>query len=500
MYVMYDYSPYLFTTYNYIVDYICPQVSFESERCRTSITTLLVEQLRLLATLSFSDCNITDQGGDMIAAVLLETVSLTKLDLSNTVLNSVKATKIVSALKNNSSLKVFNISNNDIDDEAADSIAVALLNNSLLEKINLSHNKLSYTGILSIVKTLPENIRAVDISSNPIIYDNIGDLATALSKLPLLQELNISQSLLSLTNVLTIAEVFRHHPTLGTLDMSSNNISFISACEFIVDVILSVNQALVNLNVCGRNIRPRFIDNYLSPPSSENDSTKFTLQSFYSLQCSSIQIQTNFIKVAEVCPLCSDDIMSYYVDHLGGVFYNQYHNFAIVIPPGAVAQGDCVEIQGTANYIGPYIIPNGYYPISSHYWVSADYEFKVPVYFIMNHYAKIRSLEDINNLFVLHKCAKDVNVTSDPTLTTISNGVYFDNQIGYCVLATNHFCSYCQAKNVEHIPEYLTACYCTYDESTSGSHIAEVCFCPSSSECRKVCNFYVHNYIIFACI
>ena len=423
----------------------------------------------------------------MIAAVLLEMVSLAKLDLSNTVLNSVKATKIVSALKNISSLKVFSSNNNDIDDGAADSIAVAVSNNSLLEKVNLSHNKLSYTGILNIVKALPENIRAVDISNNLIASYNIKDLATALSKWPLLQEFNISQNLLSLTNVLTIAKIFRYHPTLETLDMSSNSTSFSSACEFIVDVILSVNQALVNLNVCGRNIRPRFIQDYLSPPSSENDSNKFTLQSLYSLQHSSLDINTNFIKVAEVCPIHSDDIMSYYVDHLGGVFYNKYHSFVIVIPPGAVSQGDCVEIQGTANYFGPYIIPDGFYPISSHYWVSANYTFKAPVYFIMNHYAKIRSLEDIGKLYVLHKCAQDPNVNEGTEMSTISDGVYFDNQIGYCVLATDHFCSYCQAKGDKHIPEYLLACYCTYDDPSTGSPIAEVSFCPSSSECRQVC-------------
>ena len=466
---------------------ICPQVSFKSEMSITSIATVLVEKLRLLTTLNVSGCNITDQGADMIAAVLLEIVSLTKLDLSNTLLNSVKATKIVSALKNILPLKVFNINNNDIDDGAADSITVAISSNSLLEKVNLSHNKLSYTGILNIVKALPENIRTVDISNNLITSDNIGDLATALSEWHLLQEFNISQNLLSLTNVLTIARVFRNHPTLETLDMSSNNISFSSACEFIVDVILSVNQTLVNLNVCGRNIRPRFIEDYLSPPSSENDSTKFILQSLYSLQHSSLYINTNFIKVAEVCPICSDDIMSYYVDHLGGVFCNQCHNFAIVIPPGAVAQGDCVEIQGTANYFGPYVIPDGFYPISSHYWVSANYKFKAPVYFIMNHYAKIRCIDDISNLHVLHKCTHEHHVTNgDILMSMISGGVYFDNEIGYCVLATDHFCTYCEAKTDKLIPEYLTACYCTYDESSSGTHIAEVCFCPSNYNCKKV--------------
>ena len=468
------------------VEDVCPEVSLKSERRTASINMQLEERLRLLTALNVSGYNITDQGVDMIAAVLLETVSLTKLDLSNMMLNSVKATKIICALKNIKFLKVLNINNNAIDDGAADSIAAVVHNNFFIEKMNLSHNKLTYTGLLNIANALSESIKVFDISSNFITSDDVADLATALPKCPVLQELNLSRNLLRFTEILTIAQLFRLHPTLQSLDLSGNATSFSSAAEFIVDVILSVNQMLVSLNICGRNIRPRHID-YLSDSGTDNNSTIFTLQNLFSSQCSSLEIQTNFIKVVEICPVSSEDIIFYFVDHLGGVFYNRYHNFAIFIPPGAVTQGDCVEIQGTANYCGPYTIPDGFYPISSYFWVSADYTFKAPVYLIMSHYAKIRNLEDVSSLHVLHNCAQlqDPNTT---LMSIITDGVYFDMEIGYCVLTTDHFCSYCQAKSVKHIPERLLACYCTYDEyfDDHGSLIAEVCFCPSNSECKKV--------------
>ena len=483
----------MFCTYLCVIiieEDICPQVSLKSEKCETSIPVVLVKQLHLLTALNISGCNITDQGADMVAEVLLQTVSLTKLDLSSIMLNSPKAAKIFSMLKNISSLKVFSINNNKIDDRTANSIAAVICSNSLIQKINLSHNKLTYTGVLNIANSLSQNIQVFDISHNFITSDDIVDLATALSKCSVLQELNMSHNLLTLTNVLTIAQTFRHHPTLQSLDLSSNAISFFSACEFIVDVILSVNQKLVNLNVSGRNIRPRYVEDYLSPPSCESDYNKFTLQSLYLLQHSSLHVtdtQTNFVKVAETCPISNGDVLSYYVDHLGGVFYNQYHNFAVVIPPGAVSQGDCVEIQATANCFGPYKIPDGFYPISSFFWLSANYEFKAPVYFIMNHYAKIRSLEDINNMHVLYKCIHDPDSMTDDFMTsTIADGVYFDYEIGYCVLAADHFCTYCEAKTDKLIPEYLLACYYTYDESSTGQHIAEVCFCPSNYNCKKV--------------
>ena len=471
-----------------VVEDVFPEVSLNSEKRCTSITTLLVEQLRLLSTLNVSGYNITDQGAAMIAAILVETVSLTKLDLSNTMLDSVKATTIISTLKDNSSLKVFNISHNDIDDEGTDSITAVILNNSLLEIINLSSNKLSYSAIAKVASALSEksNLTAVDISNTFTAPDNTTELATALSKCTALQELNISYNSLGFTNVLAIAQAFRYHTSLEKLNLSSNNI-LSSACEFIVDVILSVNQKLSNLNVCGRNIRPRYLNKSLSTSNSENN---FTLQALRSLQHTSFSLdkQTKFIKVEETCPISTDDIISYYVDHDGGEFYNQYHNYAVVIPPGAVEKGDCVEIQGTANYFGLYKMPDRFYPISSHFWVSANYVFKSPVYLIMSHYAKIRTVEDIDNLHVLHKCATGAATVSndDLIMSKISDGVYFDNEIRYCVLATDHFCSYCQAKSVKHIPEYLTACYCSYKESTSGLLTAEVSFCPSTSECRKV--------------
>ena len=456
----------------------------------------IVERLRLLTTLSVSGYNITDHGADMIATLLLETVSLETLDLSNTTLNTNNAIKIGGALKTISTLRLLKINNNDIDDKAANSIVTVINRNSLIEKINLSHNQLSYTGVLSITNALSENINAYDISHNCIKSDDVLDLANSLSKCPVLQKLNISHNLLNLSNVLTIAQCFRHHSTLQTLDMT-NTISFPSACEFIIDVILSVNQALIYLDVCGRNIRPRCVENYLPFPGYENDSTLCTLHNLYSLQYSSIDIQTNIIKATETCPISNDDIISYYVDHLGGVFYNKNHNFAIVVPPGAVSHGDCVEIQATANYFGPYTIPNGFYLISSYFWVSADYVFNFSVYFVMTHYAKVRSLEDVTSLHVLGAQEHDLDATNNnQMMKPLTDGFYFDIEMGFCVLATNHFCSYCQTSNNQEIPQHLLACYYTYDDSSRGSHIAEVCFCPSNTECNKV-TYPVRIYIVY---
>ena len=451
-------------------DTICP---VRSKKQEITITELIVKHLRFLTSLNLSGCKINDKGADMMAAILPETVSLQKLDLSSTALNVAEANKINNALRNISSLKVYNLSDNNINDKAADRIAAVFYSNYLMEEVNLSHNKLSSVGMLQIVISL-SNIKILDVSHNFMKTDvGVEDLATALSECVTLQRLNISQNSLTLTSVLKFTQCFRHHCNLQSLNLNNKTISFSSACEVIVDKILSVNQKLIYLNVCGRNIRPRYI---------ENPQETFTLQNLHLLQPTSVdKVYIKSIKVNESCPVSGEDIISYYVDYIGGVFHDQYHNFSLVIPPGAVSQGDCVEIQATASHFGPYKIPKRFYPISSFLWISADYTFKVPVYVIMSHYAKIRSLADIDHLYVLQTSVHDsVSSGENILMKAIPERVYFDYKNRSCVLATDHFCSYCQAKDDKHIPEYLVASYCSYED------VSEVTFCPLTSECKKV--------------
>ena len=247
--------------------------------------------------------------------------------------------------------------------------------------------------------------------------------------------------------------------------------------------------------MCGRNIRPRFIDNHLYPPLS-NEVAKFPLQNLYLSRFFSIDtfafdepitdLPIKFIKATEGCPILDQTTVSYYVDHDGGTFYNQDHDFAIVIPPGAILQGDCVEIQATASHFGPYEFSNEYHLISSFFWVSASYTFTIPVYLIMSHYAVIKSIEDIDNLCVLQACIYDLTVTSKGKLVMkeISNGIYFDYDIRYCVLAVDHFCSYCLQKKLKSIPDIFSSFYYTYDDDEA--YIGEVCFCPWNRDCKQV--------------
>ena len=363
-------------------------------------------------------------------------------------------------------------------------------------------------GVAELIQALSHTIETLDISSNfrksnSEYLDGVNNLIKALFECRSLKELNVSNNHLTFDNVLQIAQVLRGHSNLRLLNLSDNITSYILECEFLIDVILSVNHSGENVNACGRNIRPRFNDHCLfSPPNQDKNSKRFALQNLYFAQIFSTREldydqptdYAKLCKATEACPVPNKSIAAYYVDHSGGTFYNQKHGFAIVIPPGAVSHGECVEIQANASWFnfynlqGKYFfykITDGYYPISSFFWFSANYKFKIPVYLILSHYAAIRNPQDIKHLSVHHGCVHDpLDSEEEPIMmNNMSSDFYFDDKIGYCVITTDHFCSYCISKNETSIPSTFAVMIYTYYQRC---HFVEVCFCPAICNCREV--------------
>ena len=481
-----------------LVEIFCPEISLSSKKQETNISELISKRLALLTKLDLDGCNVTDQGADLITEVLLKTASLKVLSIANAKLNTILTIKIFTALKI-FLLQILKLNNNNIDGKAADSIATVISNNHLLVQLNISHNKFSASGLSPVIQALSvsKSIKLLDISGNFKNYgfsDEIEYISTTLAKYLALQVLNISNNSLTFTNVLKIAQAFRSHPSLEILNISNNITSHFMECEFLMDIILSVNHLLANINVCGRNIRPRFNNDCLFfPLNCHKSPSRFILQNLYFSQYDLFNRRTKVISASTQgqsafegkCSSSSENVVSYYVDQNGGTFYNQDHNFAIVIPPDAVSQGDYVQIQATASRFSEYRLPNGCYPISSYFWISACYTFKIPVFLIMGHCAKIRNLEDIDNLCVLHTCDHDVTSEEELVMEEVSNGVYFDYDINYCVFATDHFCSICLGKKNICIPGKFLAFL--YVHNTNEEQFADVCFCLATCDCAEVC-------------
>ena len=486
------------------------ELSVCSIQSQDSQVDMRLKQMKNSNKLDLSDCNITTTTLEMIAEKLSKGVSLEELSICNATLNQTVANTIFILLKDISSLITLKLSNNDINDAALNGIKAIISHNHLTE-LDVSCNKFTADSIVQIVQAVSvvKQIKILNISKNfrnNSSSEAVEKLSSALANCYTLLELNISNNSLSFNNVLIIAQAVRNLSDLEIFNISNNITYYYLECEFLIDVILSVNQSLTNIDVCGRNIRPRFNGNCLfSPLNCIENSKRFVLQNLYFMQhivmnkCDQMEscvppTDLEFIGIDEKCPFPDENIICYYVDHNGGTFYNEDHNFAIVIPPGAISQGKIVQIQFTASRFCPDALLNGcsgYYPVSSYLWVGAQYKFRVPVYLIMSHYAVIRYSEDIKSLYLLQSC--DHGLCSNETKTKlVSDGVYFDNEIEYCIVTTDHFCSFCLLKNKISIPERFSGFFYTYD--TDKKHIAEVCFCPATHECRKVYSY------IFICM
>ena len=421
---------------------------------KDNITGFLCNQLAKLKTLSLHGCHINEKGKDLIKILLMKTTLLENFDMSSGKLITIKAAEVI---------RVFALSETT-------------------------------------------SIKSLDISRNYITDDHIEDVVSAVAQCQTLEELNISHNLLTFTSIIKITEGLRGHCNLQKLKLNDNLTSFHSEAEFLVDIILSANQSLIYLNICGRNIRPRLsYDQLFPPPNAEVMSTRFPIQNLYLSQFPSfdmfifnstiMNVPNSFIAAKEEsCPIKDQYIVSYYVDHDGGTFYNQDHDFAIVVPPGAVLQGDCVEIRATASSFGPFQFPSGYGPVSSFFWASSDYTFKFPVYFIMSHYAVIKNVSDINGLCVLQARAHNLNITNGEKLmmAELLNGVYFDCELRYCVITTQHFCSFSAQERSEGSLSKWFKVFC-YEYSRPGEsnheeYFTEVCFCPHNCDCSKVGN------------
>ena len=117
----------------------------------------------------------------------------------------------------------------------------------------------------------------------------------------------------------------------------------------------------------------------------------------------------------------------------------------------------------------------------------------------MSHYAKIRNLEDINSLCVLHACDHDMTSEEELVMEKVPSGVYYDYEIGYCVFATDHFCSICLANEKDKvIPEKFSAFL--YTKDTDEKYFAEVCFCPAICDCKKVYMLFKLCSYMFLCM
>ena len=186
-------------------------------------------------------------------------------------------------------------------------------------------------------------------------------------------------------------------------------------------------------------------------------------------------------------------IISEMIQYTGSVLLLEEHSVKLTIPIEAIDEGYRVHIQAAASLFGPFIIPEGYSPISAYVWIGACYEFKKKLEVQLEHDIAVSEETNFSELCVLTACEEDTCVGEDNQILykmhedTCEYHYELSKQI--CTFSTSRFCTKClsakgktrKAKRIimyHYLPEGYKSTY---------EFITEVSFCYDLKFCRQVC-------------
>ena len=209
-----------------------------------------------------------------------------------------------------------------------------------------------------------------------------------------------------------------------------------------------------------------------------------------------INIFVDIIENREECILSDDcHITSEMFNYDGGELLIKEHSVKITVPIGAIEEGYKVQIEAAASLFGPYVIPDGYYPISAYVWIGTCSKFiKKPLKVEIEH--DIVS-DEINSseLCILTASEKDIcgEKAGQKIFKMNKDTVKYQIQISdtTCTVLSDHFCSKCLAMIANQKPKparIMMYHYLPENYQDKKDFQAEVSFCPDHTFYKQVRN------------
>ena len=173
--------------------------------------------------LDVSQNRISKNGAISISKCIEYNKTLKELDLSKNIIYNIGLKKIAVAMQANQTLRKLNTSYNHISNDGAVAISECLKNNNTLQELNMSHNLVSDNGIINISKALQINttLKMLDISLNDISDDGAVAISECLTINNTLCELHLSWNSTTTKGIAKLGEALKVNTGLHTLDLSS---------------------------------------------------------------------------------------------------------------------------------------------------------------------------------------------------------------------------------------------------------------------------------------
>ena len=211
--------------------------------------TKSLQNLSTLTKLCMSNCLITDEAADSIAATICSNIHLQEFNISNNLLTESGAIKIAKPLQKVSILTKLCINHNSINYKATDDIAAIISHNIHLQELNLGSNNLQASGAIKIARSLQKisSLTKLYINHNSITEEATDDIAAAISCNTKLQEFDVSGNNIQTVGATKVIKALKDIHTLRILCFSNNNISYEAVDDFAIAI--SHNIELQKLNI-----------------------------------------------------------------------------------------------------------------------------------------------------------------------------------------------------------------------------------------------------------
>uniref|UniRef100_A0A3Q4M8Z0 Leucine rich repeat containing 74A n=1 Tax=Neolamprologus brichardi TaxID=32507 RepID=A0A3Q4M8Z0_NEOBR len=222
----------------------------------------LMETLRANFTIQHLDIShnhLKSAGAEYVAKMLLDSISLKSVKLSNGFTDD-DAKYFADALSTNSRIKVLDLSHNEFCGKGGEHLG-QLLNNEGLEVLDLSWNHLRMKGAVAFCAGLKVNmmLKHLDLSWNG--FGNEGALAMgeALKFNTTLVHLNLNNNRLTNEGVSMLCRGLEFNDTLRVLTLAYNSLTVEGALALVNVVKNSPKTALEEINICNVLVNEHFV-------------------------------------------------------------------------------------------------------------------------------------------------------------------------------------------------------------------------------------------------
>ena len=206
-----------------------------------------------LVQLNMCNSGITDEAAPALALVLSSNSKLQELDISH---NYLKAKGISKTFENldNLNLTKLNISNNVIDEQAADMAGNFLSKNTKLKELDISYNDLYESGTKAFCKRITNlsNLTKLKVGGNDFTHLAANDVAEVLLRNTKLEEIDVSDNNLLAAGAVSIVNGMKNIFTLRNVNISHNWITCEAADN--IAAVLSQNTHLRKVYLAKNNL------------------------------------------------------------------------------------------------------------------------------------------------------------------------------------------------------------------------------------------------------